>query len=305
MTTPTRPETDEVEFTPEQMGRFKNIHETLSGLGNPFAGHEHGEGCGEGCGHDHDAPAHDYVALLQLTAEDAPSLLNIAWDWLDQEFPPDFPVWIFAPVHAWRALAQLKAVDTAEELLGLYEALMEDDDEAGAEIPAQVAAMGPQAWPVLMGMLDHMGPDLNLLEACYRAVDGDGERRAQFVALCAEFLSEHVNNEPDSNAALAILLGELDSEKAHSLGIEQAFAADTVNEAICGAWGAFRETYAIPATGLAKDERRVRWWRDALGESLYERQLVRQRQHLNARDKAKEEKAKVAAPPAKKYKKRK
>lgn len=302
----TSPDTDTL--TPEQMERFKGLHEKLCALGNPFEHeHEHTDACGEGCGHDH-APERDYVAELGLVADDALHLVDIAWDWLDQEFPPDHPAWVFAPVHAWRALGQLKdeasADEVIEELLELYVELLADDDDAGSELPFVLREFGDKAWGPLLQAAKDLGPELPLLDAVYQLAKDNPARQKALVEALGLLINEQTDNDPKGNAALAILLGELDTEKKHSLAVERAYAADLVDETIAGDWGTLRATYDIPATGLAQDGRRVKWWRDALGESLYERQLVRQRELLQTRDKEKEEKAKAAAP-AKKYKKRK
>lgn len=293
-------------LTPAQMERFKALHEKLCALGNPFE-HGHTDACGEGCGHEH-TPARDYVADLNLAADDAPHLLSIAQDWLDQEFPPDFPAWVFAPVHAWRALGQLKDPASARqviaELLEMYIELLADNDEGGSELPFVIKEFGDAAFGPLLEAVRDLGPELPLLDAVYQLAQNNPGRQKLLVSALGILINEQADNEPQGNAALAILLGELDTEKQYSLAIERAYAADLVDETIAGDWGTLRTTYDLPATGLAQDGRRVKWWRDAQGESLYERQQNRQRELLNARDKAKEEKEKAKAP-AKQYKKRK
>lgn len=289
---------------PEQMARFKALHEKLCAYGNPFE-HEHTRACGEGCTHEH-GQERDYVADLGLVEDDASHLIDIAWDWLDQEFPPDFPPFVFAPVHAWRALGQLKAPakadETAKELLDLYVELLADDDDAGTELPLVVAQLGDPAFAPLLHAAREIGPELPLLEGVYQLVKDDAGRRRAFLDVLALLMNEQADNEPQGNAALAILLGELDTDKAHARAIERAYAADLVDETVAGDWGTFRTTYGIPTAGLARDERRGHWWRDALGESKYERELLRQREKINTRDQQKE--AQPAAKP-KQYKKRK
>lgn len=293
-------------LSPEQMARFQALLEKLSVYGNPFE-HEHTDACGEGCGHDH-APEPDYLAELGLGESDAPLLLDIAGDWLDQEFPPDFPAWVFAPVHAWRALGQLKAPGHAQEviegLLDLYIELLADDDDAGQELPFVVAQFGDAAFSPLLQAAKELGPELPLLDSLYSLSQGKPDRQKKLVDVLGLLINEQDDNEPQGNAALAVLLGELDTAKAHARAIERAYAADRVDETIAGDWGTLRATYDLPSAGLAQDGRRAHWWRDAVGESLYERELVRQREKLNQRDKAKEDKEKEQAKP-KSYKKRK
>jgi hypothetical protein len=76
----------------------------------------------------------DYLAL-GLGPEHIPDLIRMATDeklhWADSE---SLEVW--SPIHAWRALGQLRAESTVEPLLGLLHRIDDDqDDWVGEEIP--------------------------------------------------------------------------------------------------------------------------------------------------------------------------
>ena len=76
----------------------------------------------------------DYPAL-GLTTEDVPELARMALDkdlhWTDSE---GGEVW--APLHAWRALGQLRAESAVELLLQLLDRIDEyDDDWAQTDLP--------------------------------------------------------------------------------------------------------------------------------------------------------------------------
>lgn len=90
-----------------------------------------------------------------LTQADVPRLIHLAdqWyggdvDWEHVDFNTfkwdDLHLW--APVHAWRALGQLRAVEAVEPLLEmLHRARQYDDDWAMEELPQVFGLIGPSA----------------------------------------------------------------------------------------------------------------------------------------------------------------
>ena len=59
-----------------------------------------------------------------------------------------------APVHAWRALGQLRAGAVAEPLTGLLHRIDDDqDDYVGEELPEVYGMIGPVAIPALTAYL--------------------------------------------------------------------------------------------------------------------------------------------------------
>ena len=68
----------------------------------------------------------DYVAEYSLTAEHIPSLISLATQWLDE---PSENNAVYAPVHAWRALGQLRAVEAVQPLLDVMDKLDEHGDD--------------------------------------------------------------------------------------------------------------------------------------------------------------------------------
>lgn len=84
----------------------------------------------------------DYLTL-GLTHEHVSELICMVTDrellWADQN---TLEVW--APVHAWRALAQLRAEEAIKPLIGLFNELS-DDDWASDELPDVLASLGPKA----------------------------------------------------------------------------------------------------------------------------------------------------------------
>ena len=90
----------------------------------------------------------DYVAEFQLTPAHIPELIRLAAMWADpqDDWPEDGPIW--APVHAWRALAQLGAVEAVTPLLEMSSDLHYDDWQF-EDFPHVFALIGAGAIPPL------------------------------------------------------------------------------------------------------------------------------------------------------------
>jgi hypothetical protein len=95
----------------------------------------------------------DYVGELGLTSEHVPALIDIARLQMDlDDFPDDDSGW--APVHAWRALAQLRAAEAVEPLLAMLTVLTETgDDYHQYDFPVVFGMIGPPAIPALAAYL--------------------------------------------------------------------------------------------------------------------------------------------------------
>ena len=66
----------------------------------------------------------DYVKQSGLGPKHIPALIDIAREWIGVEERLDNNTF-YAPVHAWRALGQLRAVETVEPLLAMQKAMDE------------------------------------------------------------------------------------------------------------------------------------------------------------------------------------
>src|SRR2546422_2958871 len=86
---------------------------------------------------------------LGLGPEHIPDLIRLATDeQLNQADPESLEVW--APIHAWRALGQLRAQAAIEPLLTLFEVPDEEDNEwAMEELPEIYGLIGPIAIPAI------------------------------------------------------------------------------------------------------------------------------------------------------------
>ena len=95
----------------------------------------------------------DYVSKLKLGPEHTEVLIEIAKQWVNTDELEEMKV-LFAPIHAWRALAQLEAAEVVEPLLGMVDQLDEEEDDWFLEeFPDVFALIGPEAMPAVAAYL--------------------------------------------------------------------------------------------------------------------------------------------------------
>ena len=206
----------------------------------------------------HDADKHDYVAELGLTAEHVPGLVRIARLWLDTlagSAPAEPELW--APIHAWRALGQLRVVEAVEPLLAMLDDLAEaDDDWFMEELPGVFGQIGPDAIESLERYLvdpSHtVYPRAAAGDSLPRMVDRHPECRDAAIAAVASGLAGYEENDIELNAFFVSDLLRLKAVEEAEL-IERAFAADRVEDEICGCWGNVRKELGVEGLGLAPD----------------------------------------------------
>jgi hypothetical protein len=179
----------------------------------------------------------DYPAL-GLTAEHVPELVRMALDEdLHRSDWESAEVW--APLHAWRALGQLRAESAVEPLLQLLDRIDEDDDLVQIELPKVLGMIGPAAIP---GLRDFMGDAehgewarITAGEGLVKMVERFPESREQVVAILTDQLRYSAEQERPVNAYLVEGLCDLKAVESAAV-IEQAFAADTVDLSVLGDW---------------------------------------------------------------------
>jgi hypothetical protein len=180
----------------------------------------------------------NYLAL-GLSAEHVPDLIRLATDLaLNREDTARPDAW--APVHAWRALGQLRAEAAVQPLLELLYALNEDhNDWAREELPEVLAWIGPAALPALAAFLadDTRGlyPRAAIAEGLPMMVGQHRETRDQCVGILARLLEQAEQNDPSLNGFIVAALLDLEAAEAAPV-MERAFAANAVDESIAGGW---------------------------------------------------------------------
>ena len=184
----------------------------------------------------------DYPAL-GIGPEHVPDLIRLATDreliWADLE---GLEVW--APIHAWRALGQLRAEAAIEPLMRLFHEL-EDDELSGSydwimeEMPEVYGLIGPAAIPALTAYLadeSHgLYPRTTALNCLEKIGKEHPDTRAECVAILTRQLEQFDKNDPELNA---FLIGSLIGLKAVEVAsvIERAFVGGRVDEFIAGVW---------------------------------------------------------------------
>lgn len=178
----------------------------------------------------------DYRAL-GLTTADIPELIRLASDhalhWAEDESPE-----IWAPIHAWRALGQLGAVEAVEPLLALHDPL-EDSDWILEELPEVYGLIGPAAVPALSRYVLDDTPGLWARVAASgglkRIAAQHPEERAAVIDVLTSLLRRHTELDTSLTSSLVDHLIELKATETAAL-IEEAFAAGSIIESMVGDW---------------------------------------------------------------------
>lgn len=192
-------------------------------------------------GEPHESAEWFEYSKLGLTGADVPDLIRMATDpILNRAETDSAEVW--APLHAWRALGQLRAMAAVEPLLALLDRAAEEHDEyALDELPEVFALLGPAAIPVLEAHLsDASRPRRSRIEAGTALVyleENHPEVRAQCVGILTRLLEAAAQNDREFNGFLVAHLLDLDAVEAAPV-MERAFADGHVAEGIAGDWPA-------------------------------------------------------------------
>lgn len=176
---------------------------------------------------------------LGLTDKDIPELIRLATDqelhWGEAE---NKVVW--AAIHAWRALGQLRAEAAVQPLLDLIEPHIEiGDDWVFEEMPDVFGMIGPSTLPVLEAYIAKKhkveGAASCVAEGIEQIAKRFPEARDLCVAAIIRRLERFQTNDEFLNAILIDGLTELRATEALTL-IERAFKADKVDEFVRGDW---------------------------------------------------------------------
>ncbi len=188
---------------------------------------------GQPQGHDFTSDYH----TLGIASEHVPALLRMVADEDLHAAPGDSPL-VWAPVHAWRALAELKAEAAIGPLLGLLYRIDElDDDWVSTEVPRVLGELGGAALEPVTAYLANPAHREWARVAAAKALAEIGERHAELRADCVSRLSAQLEKCADQtetlNAFLVSPLLDLQAREALPV-VERAFAAGRVDEAVVG-----------------------------------------------------------------------
>jgi hypothetical protein len=174
---------------------------------------------------------------LGIGPEHIPDLIRMATDEeLNEADSESREVW--APIHAWRALGQLRAVEAVEPLLGLFDRL-EYDDWVNEELPDVFSMIGPATLPVLAEYIADLSHNDSSRISAIAGIENIGKRwpdaKGESITLLEERLKRFEENEPDVNGFLVEALVELEAREAIPV-IEQAFDKGYVDPTVMGDW---------------------------------------------------------------------
>ena len=245
----------------------------------------------------------DYVALLSLTQQDAPQLITIARQWArTEDWPEDEnDMTVYAPVHAWRALAQLGTEDAVAPLLDMLDPLDErDDDWCLEEFPDALAMIGPGSLDAVTQYLAETShresPRICAGDALSKIAQAHPQTRDEVIRRLTGQLEKFAQQSEALNGFLISDLVDLNATQSAEV-IERAFAADCVDVWIVGDWGDVRAELGVQGLGLVpkhlihqrSDQARNRLaaapkrssWGDRNGVSKDRRRAQRKRERRN------------------------
>lgn len=170
-----------------------------------------------------------------LTQEHVPHLLAMVVDEsLNESDPASAESW--APVHAWRALGQLRAPEAIAPFIALLDE-WPDADYFHEEVPEVFGMIGPVALPALTTFLNEETHDMFARGTAAHGIEMIGrmhptERDTAIAAITAP-LAAYERNDPTLNALLISPLLDLEAVETMPL-IRAAYAADAVDLSFMG-----------------------------------------------------------------------
>ena len=193
----------------------------------------------------------DYITELVLGPQHIPDLIQMAVDGeLYGVDSGDFKNW--APVHAWRALAQLSAKEAIEPLITLFHQ-REDCDLVSEEMPKVFGRLGAMAIPYLQTYLadpSHgLFPRIAATNSLEEIANHHPTARSQSIGVLTQQLKLFNQNPAELNGFLVASLTHLQAKES-ALVIKSAFetasnVGETVPEDITGTWDEVKQALGV------------------------------------------------------------
>ncbi|MEO1208178.1 MAG: PBS lyase [Cyanobacteria bacterium J06638_20] len=199
---------------------------------------------------------HNYVKSFGFTDADISELMRMALDPdLNTADTNSSEVW--APVHAWRSLGQLRATDAIDPLLDNLEE-MQDDDYFREDLKAVLALIGPEAIPSIAKFIkdpDHtLYPKWSCIDALVEFWKTYPEARADCVAITVEQLQQFHRNSDTINAVLINNLIDMNAVETADL-MKQAYASKRVDLGVLGDWIDAQRHLGLISAAEAREQR--------------------------------------------------
>jgi hypothetical protein len=190
-------------------------------------------------GEGENSRSEDWPNYLELgfTLDHVPDLIRMASD-DELNNAPSESLEVWAPLHAWRTLGQLRAEAAIEPLAVLRETL-EENDWAREELPQVLGMIGPAALPPLAALLADITYDDELRIGVITSIEEIGTHWPEARTVCVETLTKQLElfdeNDPEINGFLALSLAKLHATESVPV-VRQAYAAGCVDPMILGSW---------------------------------------------------------------------
>lgn len=189
----------------------------------------------------------DYLDQFNITQADIPELIRLATDnVLDWDAAPEW----YGPMHAYRALGQLKATEAIEPLLSLAH-MANESDWHQEELPEVFGLIGPKALPAMAQYMagNHgIWPRSTVAHGIEVIGNTYPESREQCVQHLIDALDRHAEQPEELNGSLVAYLMDLEAVEA-APAIAKAYKEGPMDERVCGTWPAIQVEM-----GLAKRE---------------------------------------------------
>ena len=181
-----------------------------------------------------DEPWPDYLEL-GFTQEHVPDLIRMATDTdLNNADGDSLEVW--APLHAWRTLGQLRAEEAIQPLVTLFDKFR-DDDWVATELPRVLAMIGPSAIPALQDFLadDNVGSwgRISVPPCLEEIARNHPDHRDECVGVLVRQLEKYATNDPALSGFLVLSLAELKATGGIDL-IRDAYSKEYVDLSVLG-----------------------------------------------------------------------
>lgn len=177
----------------------------------------------------------DYLAL-GFGPQHIPELLRMVTD-VELNDAPTGGDEVWAPLHAWRALGQLRAPQAVEAMLAVL-GNEESDDWLLDDLPRVAGMAGPAAMLALEAVLAGTAPGEHARAAAAEALGEIGKAHPEARAECVRILAGQLDlGEADDFLNGFLVAGLLDLKAVEAAtSIERAFAEERVDLSVVGDW---------------------------------------------------------------------
>jgi hypothetical protein len=144
---------------------------------------------------------------------------------------------VWAPLHAWRVLGQMRAVEAVKPLIALFDQY-EEDDWLHEDLPEALGLIGPEALLALEPYMADPSHGFRPRSSAARAIASIADHHPKARTACVTALTrqlECLDNDTEFNGFLIAYLIDLDAVESAPV-MKKVFEADKVDISIAGDW---------------------------------------------------------------------